>query len=450
MAKIRLPNNWQPRPDQMNLWEYLENGGKRAVECAHRRWGKDDVSLHYTATAAMQEVGNYWHLLPQFNQARKAIWEAVNPKTGKKRIDEAFPGEIRSQTRNTDMYIGFKNGSSWQLVGSDNFDALVGSVPRGIVFSEYALSNPQCWAYLSPILEENKGWAAFISTSRGDNHFHSLVRLAQNNPEWFGEILTAKQTPVFSEGDLDRIKDELAAQFGDEMGEALFLQEYMCSFQGAVLGAYFSKPMARAREEGRVTSVPWQPGIEVDTFWDLGVDDSMTIWFIQPVGRAYHVIDYYEASGYGLEHYAKLLKSKPYNYGNHWMPHDADHREMTNSEIAKSRREVSMDLGIRPVTVVSRVRNMDVMVQVQIPAVRNIIAQCWFDEKKCHQGISALENYRAEYNEEKKVLSNRPLHDWSSHGASAFITFAVGYKQPEKMQPIIPGSSRSISSAWAR
>src|ERR1035437_4163215 len=142
MPTIQLPNNWVARPDQVPLWQFLKNGGTRAVEVAHRRWGKDDVALHFTARQHKVRVGNYWHMLPQFNQCRKAIWEAVNPRTGKKRIDEAFPEAIRTTIRNTDMYIEFIGGSSWQLVGSDNFNALVGSPPVGIVFSEYALSDP--------------------------------------------------------------------------------------------------------------------------------------------------------------------------------------------------------------------------------------------------------------------------------------------------------------------
>lgn len=427
---IVLPgNDWEPRDDQLPLWEYLQQDkdALRAAECAHRRWGKDDICLHTAMTKGYQRVGNYWHLLPQYNQCRKAIWEAVNPRTSMKRIDEAFPVELRAITRNTDMYIQFRNGSSWQLVGSDNADALVGSVPIGITFSEYALSNPSCWGYLSPILEENKGWAAFISTSRGDNHFHALIRHAIASKDWFGEILPATLTPVFTPEKLEQIRAELIAHFGDDMGEALYQQEYHCSFQGAVLGAYFAKQMARAELDGRICDVPHQEGIEVDTFWDLGVDDSMTIWFVQHIGSKHHVIDYYENSGYGLEHYAKVMHDKPYAYGNHYMPHDAAAREMTNSEIAQSRKEIAEDLGIKPVIITKRAKNIDVVIQYQIPAVRNILPLCWFDAKRCATGISALKNYRAEYDEEKKKLSNRPLHDWSSHGSSAFIVFATGY-----------------------
>jgi hypothetical protein len=452
-VKIELPAyGWEPREDQIALWDYLENGGLRAVEVAHRRFGKDDVSLHSTAIKAHERVGNYWHMLPQFNQCRKAIWEAVNPRTGKKRIDEAFPKELRSKTRDTDMFIEFKFGSSWQLVGSDNYNALVGSPPVGIVFSEYALSDPQSWAYLSPILEENGGWAIFISTSRGNNHLKLILDHAKRTPGWFGQVLTAADTSVFTTAQLQQIKSDLIGQYGDELGTAMFMQEYFCSFEGAVPGAYWAKQMAKARAEGRITKVPHQPGQEVDTFWDLGIDDSMSIWFIQQIGRSFHCIDYYENTGYGLEHYAKELKSKPYLYGNHIMPHDAQQREMTNSEIALSRKQVAEDLGIKPISVVKRSKSMDIIVQVHIPAVRNILSQCWFDEVKCSKGISALETYRAEYDDEKKKLGNRPVHDWSSHASSAFITFAVGSKEMGRSiggEAIVPGST-SRASGWAR
>jgi len=390
--------------------------------------GKDDVALHYTATQVVQKPATYWHMLPLFGQCRKAIWEAVNPRTGKVRIDEAFPHEIRKSTRNTDMYIGFKNGSSWQLTGSDSFNTLVGSPPYGIVYSEYALSNPLSWIYLSPILEENGGWAAFISTSRGDNHFRNLTDYAIRTEGWFGEILPATKTSVFSPKQLIAIREELMATHGDELGLAMFNQEYLCSFQGAVMGSYFGKQMDAAEREGRITRVPHQVGQEVDTFWDLGVDDSMTIWFMQTSGLGYNFIDYYENSGYGLEHYAKIMKEKPYVYGNHYMPHDANQREMTNNEIAKSRKEVAMDLGIRPIDVVQRPRNMDIIIQVQIPAVRSVLNRCWFDKEKCATGVSALKNFRTNYDEKKKKLGNRYEHDWSSHASMAFVTFAVGYK----------------------
>jgi phage terminase large subunit len=170
MATITLPHKWSPRPYQKRLWSYLEGGGKRAIEIAHRRWGKDDVALHWAACAAMQRPASYWHMLPNYSQARKAIWTAVNPHTGKRRIDEAFPAAIRSATLENEMFIRFKNGSTWQVIGSDNYDSLVGTPPAGIVFSEWARANPASWGYLAPILLENDGWALFITTPIGRNH----------------------------------------------------------------------------------------------------------------------------------------------------------------------------------------------------------------------------------------------------------------------------------------
>lgn len=438
---MRIPNNWVPRPDQKSLWIYLQKGGKRAVEVAHRRWGKDDVGLHYSARAALERKGNYWHMLPAYAQARKVIWNAINPRTGKRRIDEAFPSEIRrGPAKSHEMMIELANGSIWQLVGSDTYNTVVGAPPIGIVFSEWALANPLAWAYLAPILEENGGWALFIYTSRGNNHGKTIYEHALKTPGWYAQRLTAHESPVFTADQLQNIKAEYIGIFGEEMGIAIYEQEYECSWEGAIFGSYWAKDMRKAREEGRITKVPYQTGLEVDTFWDLGVDDSTTIWFMQIAGKAFHFIDYYENVGYGMAHYAKILREKKYIYGNHWMPHDADHRKLDSNVIARAPKEAAELLGISPVEVVQRARNMDVIVFKHIPAVRDKLSQCWFDAEKCAEGIRALENYRAEYDEEKKVLSNRPVHDWASHGASAFITFAVGYEETYHIErPPLPG-----------
>ena len=427
--EISIPNNWIPRQDQRPIWEYMENGGKRGLLVAHRRFGKDDIGLHFTATQLMEKPGNYWHMLPQYNQGKKVIWNAVNPRTQKRRIDEAFPVELRTRTNNTEMLIEMKNGAVWQIVGSDNYDSIVGAPPRGIVLSEWAIANPMAWPYLEPILEENNGWALFIYTSRGNNHGRTFYETALKSDHWFGAKITARETDVFTDEQLERIKEGLISNYGIELGTALFEQEYECSFEGAVFGAYYNKQMREAREQGRIGKVPHQTGIEVDTCWDLGVDDSMSIWFFQPIGTGFHFIDYYEASGYGWEHYAQKLKEKPYVYGTHWMPHDANARVQSPGEVAKKPKEMAEDLGIKPIEIVQRPRNMDLILSVQIPAVRNMLSRCWFDEQKCSQGIMCLENYRAEYDETKKKLSNRPLHDWSSHGSDAFRTFAVGWKE---------------------
>ncbi len=157
MPEILLPYNWQPRDYQMPLWKYLEGGGKRAINIWHRRAGKDDVCLHWAAVSAFERPATYWHMLPEYSQGRKAIWAAVNPHTGKRRIDEAFPRALRETTNENEMFIRFKNGATWQVVGSDRYDSAVGSPPAGVTFSEWALANPAAYAYLAPILLENNG-----------------------------------------------------------------------------------------------------------------------------------------------------------------------------------------------------------------------------------------------------------------------------------------------------
>ena len=398
----------------------------------HRRWGKDDVALHRTAVAAMTErVGTYWHMLPEAAQARKAIWNSVNPRTGKRRIDDAFPHELRENVNEGEMFIRFKNGSTWQVVGSDNYNSLVGAAPVGVIWSEYALADPESYGYLSPILAENGGWGLFISTSRGNNHLwrqHDLFKekMLTNPQEYYAEVVTAKMSTVFTAVQLEQERQALIALYGEEHGEAKYQQEYMCGRDGAVFGNYYSKQMMKARADKRICSVPISPGHEVYTFWDLGVDDSTTIWFMQFVGKEIRVIDYEEGTGMGMGHYAKVLKGKDYHYGDHYMPHDADYREMGDGEFAVTPKEMAESLGIKPVIVVPRARDTATVIS-HIGMVRNALDMMWFDEQRCFKGISALESYRADYDEKKKKLDNKPLHDWCSHAADGMRTFAVGY-----------------------
>ena len=226
MTSILIPNNWKPRAYQLPFFRYFALGGKRAVLVWPRRHGKDDACLHLTAIQAMHVPGTYWMMLPEYGQARKAIWDAVNKHTGKRRIDEAFPAEIRARTNDSEMKIVFKSGSVWQLCGSDNYNGLVGSNCAGIVFSEYALSNPEAWDYLEPILEENGGWAVFNSTVRGRNHFTTLAHYAQSTPGWFCSNVKASEAGVFTHEQLEGIKQKYILQKGYDRGLGMYLQEY--------------------------------------------------------------------------------------------------------------------------------------------------------------------------------------------------------------------------------
>lgn len=426
--EITLPNSWRPRPYQQEAWNYLERGGKRCVLVCHRRWGKDDLALHRTAVALHERVGTYWHMLPEYGQGRKAIWNAINAHTGKRRIDEAFPPELRSRTLDDEMMIEFKNGSIWQVVGSDRYDSLVGAGIAGVIFSEWSLANPAAWAFIAPMLEENNGWAVFIYTARGRNHGWSMYDRAQKDDGWFGLRQAASETGVFKPEALDAALKDYIALYGPDDGQALFDQEYMCSFDAAIIGAFYGKEIRRAEEEGRIIHVPAERGKQVITAWDLGFSDSTAIWFFQIVGREIHVIDYYEANNQGLDHYAKVLRDKGYLYSQHLLPHDVEHHELGSG---KSRVATLKELGITS-TVVPVHQVLD-----GVNAVRMIFDRCWFDATKCERGIAALRSYRRDYDDKNKLYRANPLHDWTSHGADAFRYFAAGFRDtPLKSRPL--------------
>jgi phage terminase large subunit len=434
MPTIRIPNGWSPRRYQSSIWNFLERGGKRALAIWHRRAGKDDIGLHWAAVSALSRIGTYWHMLPEAEQARKAIWRAVDPHRGARRIDIAFPKEIRARTRDQEMNIEFRNGSIWQVVGSDNFNSLVGSPPIGVVFSEWPLADPQAWAFLSPILEENGGWAIFNGTPRGPNHGKRLFEFARRQPDWFCEKLTAHETGIFSAEQLKRIKRDYEGTFGPDAGGALFEQEYECSFEAAVLGAYYGRLMADAERERRVIGVPYDPNALVWTAWDLGISDATAIWFAQVVGREIHLIDYYESSGVELAHYAHVVRDKKYVYGGHLVPHDAKARELGTG---KTRLETLAALGLGSTIVPVH------SVADGINAARSILPKCWFDLEKTTRGVEALKLYRANYDEKGQTLRERPVHDWASHGADAFRCLAMGLEQAAHVRPKKPSARRA-------
>lgn len=430
MATIKLPHNWRPRPDQLALWSYLEHGGRLAVEIAHRRWGKDDVALHRTACAAFERVATYWHMLPEAKQARKAIWTAINPHTGKRRIDEAFPLEIRDNTNDTEMFIRFKNGSTWQVVGSDNFDSLVGSPPAGVVFSEWALADPRAWGYFRPIWRENKGWALFITTPRGPNHARSTLQLAESNPEYFAQIVTAEQTSVFSAAELAEERQELIKEYGKEFGTAMFEQEYNCSFNAAIIGAYYGYLVDELRRKGLVTDFEYDPSIPVHTFWDLGLDDHMAIWFVQFAGSEVRWLDYESGGGVGIEDYIEIVKAKPYQYGTHFGPHDLRVRELTRGNL--SRIEVAKAMGIK----------FEIVPELSIAdgrqALRGLLKRSIFHKSNTVNGLSGLQSHRAKWDPETKKLSNHPVNDWTCHPADAARYVAVTWKEVFAKQAVDP------------
>ena len=311
----------------------------------------------------------------------------------------------------------FTCGSTWQVIGSDNFNSVVGSPPYGIVFSEWALSNPAAWAYLSPILEENGGWAMFITTPRGRNHGASFYERALKTPGWFALRQGVNDIGIFSPQQLANIKAELVDLYGEEDGENLFNQEYHVSFDAAILGSYYGKILAELDQQRRITSVPYDPTYPVYTSWDLGLDDLTVVWFVQLIGREVRWIDYYESRNRGLIDSARMILDKRYLYGEHYGPHDIDVREQTT---AMTRKQTLENLGLRPLRPGSQIGPAE-----RVNALRNMLRISVFDAEKCKKGLEALRHYHSEWDEKAKTPRKTPKHDWSSHAADSAGEMAV-------------------------
>ena len=431
---LDLPHNgWRPRSHQHALWKHLQLGGKRAMAVWHRRAGKDEVCLHHTAVSAVERVGNYWHCLPEFNQARKAIWTAINAHTGKRRIDEAFPDALRENVNDNEMFIRFKNGSTWQAIGSDRYDATLGAGVAGIVYSEWALANPSAWGYHRPMLQENNGWGIFITTPRGHNHAKSMFDHAMLSPEWFAQVLTVNDTGALTKQQQVEALAEYQALYGEDVGRAQFEQEYLCSWNAAILGAFYALEMAQVRNEGRIAEIECPVGIEVHRAWDLGVGDDTSIWWFATVGSQLFILDHYAASGVGLEHYADVIEKRKHTYG--WrdgldyVPHDAKIKEWGSG---RTRVETMQSMDLHPQLVPMATLDDG------INAVRRTLPLCVFHPRCEDGGITALEQYHREWDDDKKAFRQKPEHDWTSHPSDAFRYLALSWRKAPRPKVHVP------------
>ena len=411
MPVIQIPYNFTPREYQRPIFNLDLQKTKRAIAVWHRRGGKDKCFVNICAREALRRVGTYFYILPFYAQARKIIWEGID-KDGFRNIDH-FPPEIIARKNNQEMVLELKNGSFVRFLGSDNIDSIVGTNPVGVIFSEFSLHKVAAWDYLRPILLENGGWAIFNGTPRGKNHLYHMVQQAKQDPTWFVSQLTIADTGVMTEAQVEQ-------QIAEGMPRALALQEFYCSFEAAMTGAYYGEVMTRLDSEGRLTTVPYDPTYPVNTAWDLGISDMLTMWYFQRLKHGLiSIIDCMAENGKGLEYYVKYLWNKPYVYGYHILPHDVRQRELASG---KTRLESLMDLGLKNVVVAPKLSIED-----GINATRNILSRCVIDSTRCFKGIEALKQYRADWDPDSQTYG-KPVHDWSSHYSDAMRYLAVGFR----------------------
>jgi len=372
---------------------------------AHRRAGKTVACLNDLQKAALlceRERPRFAYMAPFLKQAKSVAWDYML------HYSSPIPG---IQVNHSELRVDYPNGGQVRLWGADNAEAMRGIYLDGIVVDEPADQHPRIWPeIIRPALADRRGFGGFIGTPKGHNGFYDIREIARTDPDWLYLELKASQTGLLAEEEL------IAAR--KTMTEDQYEQEFECSFDAAIVGAYYGKLMRQAQEEGRITRVPWDPRLLVYTSWDLGIGDHMVIWFWQINNGEYRLIDYYESFGNGLAHYAKVLKEKPYVYAEHIAPHDAAVDDLSTG---KARSQTMSEYGIN-----WRIMPRVAQVSDRIQITRSILPLCWFDAEKCKQGIEALMQYQCEYDEERKIFSDRPLHNWASHPADSFGEGARG------------------------
>ena len=398
--------DYEPRAPQWELHRAVMGGAKRRhVLCIwHRRCGKSVGWLNQLQRSALttkRTDGRYYYVAPLYRQAKSIAWDYL------RRFSLPIPGTVYHES---ELRVDYPNGSRIQLFGADNPDSLRGIYADGIALDEYGQIDPRLRSQvLIPALTDRGGFEIVGGTPQGRNGFWELYERVKDDPAWWVSIRRASETGILSPEQLAEARKEI----GDD---EIYEQEFECSFAAGARGAYFAKLVETARKEGRIGKVPYETQLPVTTCWDLGIGDATTIWFVQQTGREVRCIDYYEADGESLAHYAKVLQDRGYAYREHIAPHDIEVRELGTG---RSRREVAQSLGMN-----FRVAPK-LPVEDGIEAVRNLFPRCWFDLAKCKAGIDALSAYRKDYDEKREVYRSQPLHDWSSHASDAMRYLAV-------------------------
>lgn len=388
------------------------------IGVAHRRAGKtvaDINELVIGATKCTLPNPRFAYVAPQLNQAKDIAWVYLKEYT-------AF---LSPKINESELWVELPGGARIRIYGADNPDRLRGIYLDGVVLDEFGDMDPTIWTQvIRPALSDRKGWAAFIGTPKGKNTFHKLWIEAEGDEDWTRLMLKASETGLL---DAKELADARKMMTPDE-----YAQEYECSFEAAVRGAYYAHEMNKAENEepSRISVVPHDARLQTYTAWDLGVADSTVIWFIQPHGRELRVIDVLKGEGVGLDWYVRKLQERDYLYAKHYLPHDVEVRELGTG---KSRKEVLEGLGVR-VTVCPNIPIAD-----GIQAVRMLLPMCWFDKVKCKDGIEALRMYRRDYDEKRQEFRQAPLHDWTSHYADAFRYFAVAHQDHVAARPFKTG-----------
>jgi len=381
-----------------------------------------------------KDNARYAYIAPYYAQAKSIAWDYLM----------RYSEPVRVNHNISELWVELMNGSRIRLFGGDSPDSLRGNYLDGVIIDEMADTKPSLWGeVIRPLLSDRRGWAVFIGTPKGHNTFYDIYQYATiNKNEWYSSVLRASQTKLILQAELD---DALKSMSVDQ-----YQQEFECSFEAAIIGAIYGTEMRLLTDADRITKVECDTLFPVHTAWDLGYNDATAIWWYQVVHGEIRVLDYHEAHGQPIIYYANQIKERPYEYGTHWLPHDA--RAKTLASGGKSIIEQLFDK--LPKESFKIVPNLSL--QDGIQASRMALARTWFDAMKCSEGIECLRQYQREYDEDKKVFRDKPRHDWTSHGSDAFRMLAVAWqdeadtiKQNQPMRGISVGQNEvTLEEMW--
>lgn len=377
-----------------------------SVLVCHRRAGKTVACVNDIVTRAVytsKKLARYGYIAPFYRQAKDVAWVYLKEAT------EGMSVKIFESSLTIELF----NGAKISLYGADNPDALRGVYFDGVIVDEFGDCRPSLWGeVILPTLADRRGWAVFIGTPKGKNQFFDMYKRAQQEDGWYNMMLKASESGLLPEEELREMQSQ--------MTEDQYLQEFECSFEAAVQGTYYAGLIRVIENNDQVLDLPWDREQPVFVYSDIGYTDSSSYWFTQRRPDGWAIIDYEEAHSQPLSYYFDMLKFKPYEYEEIWLPHDAKARTLqTGRSTVEQFLEAEFPIRIAP----------KLKIQHGIDAVRSVLPHCYFDKEKTVEGLEGLRSYRRRWDEVMKVFSNSPMHDWSSHPSDAFRQFAMVAKK---------------------
>lgn len=434
LAPKRVPMPYTPRRAFMRFHDRTQ---RWACLVCHRRAGKTVAAVNDLIKGAVMTPGRaplFGYVAPYRSQAKSIAWEYL----------KHYARPVTRKVNESELILTTVTNAEVRLFGADNADAMRGLGFDGVFMDEYGDFKPSVWGnVIRPALSDKQGWAVFAGTPKGKNQFWEVWDAAAGDPTWFRFMLKASESKILPPSELADARRTLT--------EDQYLQEYECSFEAAILGAYYGTEMRELDEAGRITEVEYDPSLVTYTAWDLGYRDDTAIWWYQVIRGEIHVIDFFAGSRLSVDDVAKIVMQKPYHYQTHYLPHDA--RAKTMASGGKSTIEqLAAYFGWASLAIVPNLSLQD-----GIQAVRKTLPLCWFDRAKCKYGIEALRQYEREYDEDKKAFRERPNHDWCSHPADAFRMMAVSWSEEQPQMKVYPeralvagqGNTATLNDMWA-